>query len=160
MHGLHPESPSARRDLNLRTGTHRAWLIRGMKEESLSRNGVTPLIRPERPGQPHLRAIEINTGAMLASGASIGAVRLASDLIRAVWWPAQAPFSFDVDALSARLQEALPDRAWTPWRVRRYRAWALTFFRETGDGQWAPIPDYYRLPGRESARPIMPAKRA
>lgn len=123
--------------------------MEGMKEETRSGNGAALLIRPERPAHPDLHTIEIRSGAMLASGASIGAIRLASDVIRSVWWPVQAPISFEVGALSARLQEALPDRAWTPWRVRRYRAWALTFFREVGENQWAPIPDYYRLPRRQ-----------
>jgi hypothetical protein len=73
-----------------------------MKEEILSRSSVT-LLRPE-VAQSTLPPLEIHSGAMLASGASIGAVRLASDLIQHVWWPAQAPLSFDVESLSARLQ--------------------------------------------------------
>ena len=86
---------------------------------------------------------------MLASGASIGSVRLASDVIQFVWWPTQAPLSFDVETLSARLRAEVPDRDWSPWRVRRYRAWAMTFFRETGKDQWLPIADYYQLPKRQ-----------
>lgn len=97
---------------------------------------------------------------MLASGASIGAVRLASDLIQFVWWPAQAPFSFEVETLSVRLQTVVPSPVWTPWRVRRYRAWAMTFFQDVGNDQWMPIADYYRLPKRHIARQVTPAMRA
>lgn len=97
---------------------------------------------------------------MLASGASIGAVRLASDLIQYVWWPAQAPFSFDVDTLSAQLQTVAPSPVWTPWRVRRYRAWAMTFFKDVGKNQWMPIADYYQLPKRDIARQLTAAMRA
>jgi hypothetical protein len=130
-----------------------------MKEESLSRRGVTALVRPQPlHATPH--AVEINSGAMLASGASIGAIRLATDLIRFVWWPAQAPISFDVDVLAARLQAALPGSDWTPWRIRRYRAWAMTLFWNTGADEWMPIADYYRLPGQAQARQITPARRA
>jgi hypothetical protein len=132
--------------------------MEGMKEETLSRSCVTP-IRPEL-SHPTFPVLEINSGAMLASGASIGAVRLASDLIQHVWWPAQAPISFDVETLSAQLQAALPGRDWTPWRVRRYRAWAMTFFQDVGNDQWVPIADYYRRPGRQDERRISPARRA
>lgn len=97
---------------------------------------------------------------MLVSGASVGSVRLASDLIQFVWWPAQAPFSFEVDALAARLQAAVPHRAWTPWRVRRYRAWAMTFFHDLGYDQWVPLGDYYRLTKPEWPRPLTAARRS
>lgn len=129
-----------------------------MTEETLSRSSVT-LLRPEIP-QSVLPPLQIHSGAMLASGASIGAVRLASDLIQYVWWPAQVPISFDVDILSARLQAVVPSPVWTPWRVRRYRAWAMTFFREIGNDQWLPIADYYQLPKRETARQVTTARRA
>lgn len=89
--------------------------------------------------------VEVNTGAMLASGASMGAIRLASDLIRHVWSPGQVPFSFDPGELSIRLEESAPGSGWSSWRVRRYRAWAQVFFRETMDDRWAPITDYYQM---------------
>jgi hypothetical protein len=129
-----------------------------MSEETVSRGSVT-LLRPEL-SQGELPPIEINSGAMLASGASIGAVRLASDLIQFVWWPGRTPFSFEVESLSARLQSAAPTRAWTPWRVRRYRAWAMTFFKDAGNDQWVPIPNYYQQPRVAPRRQVTPAKRA
>jgi hypothetical protein len=119
-----------------------------MNEQVLSAGPVVNL-RSEVPASKP-RAVEVHAGIMLASGASIGAVRLATDLIQYVWWPTQAPLSFDVDHLSTRLKVGVPHGDWTPWRVRRYRAWAMTFFRNVGNDQWVPIADYYKLPDQRA----------
>lgn len=100
-------------------------------------------------------AVEVNTGAMLAMGASAGAIRLACDLIQHVWWPGQSPISFAIDDLHARLEEAVPERNWNHWRLRRYRAWAQVFFREADAGLWVPAPEFWcrPLPRRGSSAP-------
>jgi hypothetical protein len=128
-----------------------------MEEKNLSRGSVTQLRAENQKPASHP---EIRSGAMLATGAPLGAVRLATDLIMYVWWPAQTPLSFDVETLLARLQAMAPGHAWTSWQVRRYRAWATTFFREVGKDQWLPVGDYYCLPKAEPARQVSTAMRA
>jgi hypothetical protein len=114
---------------------------------------------PARPAA-QAAAVEVNTGAMLAGGAPSGAIRLATDLIRHVWWPDQVPFSFDVEALHACLQRTAATRDWTHWQIRRYRAWAQVFFCEVASDRWAPLEAYYHVHGRRARPPQAPDARA